>query len=349
MNKEVKSFPLGTLPYNSVDTAAVMLAKLYSDSPYLAILPAIDSEDTVINRTLKGIPGVKFKDGKLLLKTTSKQYQAELTSLDKAFNSAKKDDVDKFAIESIFLEKYFQLIKKFKSKTAYVNILGPFTLSQLLNNLAEEQMLTDKSFRKLFIQAVCVKAMYMIKKIKETCPTTQPIIVLEEPMLGRFGDIKRINEDITAELITNMFTRVIEKIKECGALVCVQCMEKCDWQIPINAGADIISYDAYNNPNNLCIIPESVTEFIERGGKINWGIVPTMTESIVKTLTIDYIEKRLSATFGGLIMAGVPAVKVYSSALVSVQGDTGHLPVIFAEKAIMLSTQMASRLSAKGF
>jgi hypothetical protein len=124
-------------------------------------------------------------------------------------------------------------------------------------------------------------------------------------------------------------------------------LEKCNWQIPINAGVDIISFDAYNNPNNLNIIPEDIVNFIAKGGKINWGIVPVMNETMVKGLTIDNIAKRLFATFDGLIIAGVPENFVYNSALVSVQGDLAHLPVIFAEKAIILATQLSKRIPTK--
>ena len=136
----------------------------------------------------------------------------------------------------------------------------------------------------------------------------------------------------------------LEKIKEAGASVGIQCMDKCDWQVPINAGVDLISFDAYNNPNNLCIIPELITEFISRGGKINWGIVPVMDEAVVKSLNIDIVLRRLFSTMEGLILEGVPDKFVYNSAFVSVQGDAGELPIILAEKAIILANQLAKRI-----
>ena len=110
---------------------------------------------------------------------------------------------------------------------------------------------------------------------------------------------------------------------------------------------DIISFDAYNNPNNLSIIPEVITEFIARGGRINWGIVPVVNEAKVKDLNIDEITSRLFKTFEPLIVAGVPADYVYKSALVSVQGDLNHLPIIFAEKAVILADQLSKRLPIK--
>ena len=240
-----------------------------------------------------------------------------------------------------------QIIKKFKSKNAYINLLGPFTVSQILTRTAKEQILIDKSYRKLFVQAICVKAIWIIEKIKEVSPDTVPIIVLEEPLLAQFGVLKKEDEDVTLDIVTNLFVRTIEKIKSKGALVAVQSMDKCDWKIPINAGADIISFDAYNNPNNLCIIPETIIDFISRGGKVSWGIIPVMTEAMVKGLNIEYVANRLYATMEGLILAGVPEKFVYNSALVSIQGNVDKLPIIFSEKAIILSTQLAKRIPVK--
>ena len=245
------------------------------------------------------------------------------------------------------MEKYLQMINKFKSPNAYINILGPFTVSQMLLASAQEQVLVDKSYRKLFIQAVCVKALWVIVEIKQVCPETVPVVILEEPMLSQLGMVKRENENITTDIVINLFSKVVEKLKQTGAIVGIQCLEKCDWSVPIKAGVDLISFDAYNNPNNLGIIPEIVTDFLRKGGMINWGIVPVVSDNMVKGLTIDYLYKRLSSTFGGIILAGVPAELLYQTALVSLNGDTDKLSIMFAERAMMLANQLASRLTVQ--
>lgn len=347
MKLATRCIPLGTLPYDTVDSTTRMAAKLFEKLPFVAMLPNISKEDSLITRTLENIPGIKIKESKVKIKIASNHYKQGLSKLEKAFNHPNLQSLEPFAIESPFMEKYFQMIKKFKSPNATINLLGPFTISQILENVAEEEMLVDKTYRKLFIQSVCVKALWAIEKIKEANPETKPLIILEEPLFSRLGDIKRENEDITVELVTAMFAKVFEKLHEAGAYVGVQCLEKCDWKIPISAGVDMISFDAYNNPNNLCIIPEQITEFVSRGGKINWAIVPVMNESIVKSLNIDIISNRLFATMEGLIVAGVPENFVYNSAFVSIQGNIEKLPIIFAEKAVILATQLAKRIPIK--
>lgn len=344
MNLATRCIPLGALPYETLESVTRMEVKLFEKLPFVAILPKISENDNIVNRTLENIPGIRFKDSKLQIKTTSNNYKQGISKLEKAFNHPNPKNLEPYAIKSPFMEKYLQMIAKFDSPNAIINLLGPFTISQLLINAADEQMLIDKSYRKLFIQAVCAKALWAVEEIKKINPKTVPIIMLEEPLLGQLGNLKRQNEEITTELVTTLFTRVVEKIKESGAIVGVQCLEKCDWQIPISAGVDIISYDAYNNPNNLCIIPGLITKFIKRGGKINWGIIPVTSEAVIKSLNIDAVSSRLFSTMQGLITAGVSAENVYKSALVSIQGNVDTLPIIFAEKAIILATQLAKRI-----
>ena len=141
-----------------------------------------------------------------------------------------------------------------------------------------------------------------------------------------------------------MLRKTKSKIHDFGGLVGVQCFEKCDWKIPIDAGVDLISFDAYSNPNNLNIIPDMVNEFLAKGGRINWAIVPVMNENIVKTTSVDYIYDRLIKAMEGLILAGTTAKLVYNRATVSVQGNLTQLPLFFAEKALITANQVGKRI-----
>ena len=349
MKTKIKAryLPYGALPYDDIKLLTHMMAKLFPQFPYLPILPNLSGKDTLVYRTLCNMPGVILKQNEITIKAGTDEYDKDMSYLDKCFNSPKSCDFERYTFSSPFLEKYLHIIKKFKSHNACINFLGPFTISQLLMNVAKEQMLVDKSFKKLFVQAVCVKALWIIKKIKEYCHTTVPVVILEEPMLGQLSTIKREDENITNEFVTNIIAEVAEKLHKAGALVGVQCMEKCDWTIPINAGVDIISFDAYNNPNNINIISEQIKDFLHKGGKINWGIVPSSSEKIIKGLSLEYTTDRFEKTIEGLSELKVPINLIYKSALVSVNNNTENLPILFAEKALIITTQLASKLAIR--
>lgn len=349
MSIKSRAFPYGAIPYDNVSPAAKMQAKLFEQSPYLPLLTNIDPSDSLLKRTLLNIPGMVFDKSGVNFNSSVKGYKSSLVKLDGAFNKPDGKHLAPYAIESVFMEKYIALINKFKPANAYINLLGPFSLSQILKSSDNEQLLLEKSYRKLFIQSICVKTLWIAQEIRKINPTTIPVLVLEEPKAGIFGSIRRENEDITPNLVVHIYERIVEKLHSEGILIAVHSSEKCDWTIPINAGVDMISFDAYNNPNNLCIIPEVVTNFLERGGRINWAIVPVTTEALVKSLNIEYITDRYKVTLLNLVNSGVPLELLLKSAMVSIQGDVSKLPLIFAEKAIMLSTQLAGRISSLTF
>ena len=349
MKYHSRFLPNGSLPYSSIDSTTRLIVKLMENNPYLPLLPMLDEKESLVRLSLQNIPGIRpAKGNKVILSTNSPSFKQGLVQLDTAYNHPNRETLAPYQVKSVYLEKYLQIIKKFKSKNACFNILGPFTISQMLLESSDmEQLLLDMSNRKLFVQAVVVKALRMIQLIKTVSPDTTPVIILEEPLFTKLGDVKRCNEEITVDLITNMFIKLVEKLKSVGALVAFQCFDKCDWKIPINAGVDIISFDAYNNPNNLSIIPDKVVEFLGRGGKINWAIAPVAPEALIKTINLDELEKRLYATFEDLIVAGVPEKLVYNRSMVSVNGDLTRLPLIYAEKIAILTSQLSKKIPKK--
>ena len=347
MKKSFRCLPTGDLPYQTDKAATRMMVKLFENIPFLANLPDASPDETLIKRTLMNIPGVFIKDKKIIFNNSEPDLKQKLIALDVAYNNPSAENLEQYAFNTFFLHKYWQIIDRIKPQETVVNLLGPFTVSQRIVNKEGTQLLADKYYRKIITQAISIKALWIINKIRELSPETVPLILFEEPLLHKAGDVKRENEDVTRDVIVNLLKNVINKVHSFDARAGVQCFEKCDWKIPIEAGADLISFDAYNNPNNLNIIPEQVNEFLVRGGRINWAIVPVRNETLVKNLTIDNIYDRFIKTIEGLIIAGTSERLTYNRSSVSIQGDVNHLPLIFAEKALILANQLGKRIPFK--
>ena len=337
-----KCLPTGDLPYESNELATKLIVKLFENIPFLANLPNMSMSENLVYRTLENIPGIKI-DGKKVVFKESSHLKPKFVAMDAAFNNPNIENLEPYKMDTVFLHKYFQILDRIKPQETVVNLLGPFTISQMLSK-DDKQMLADKYYRKFIIQAVCLKALWIIHHIKAVSPDTMPVIMLEEPLLNRVGDVKREHEEVTREVIVNLLAKVVFKIKEYQSAVGIQCFEKCDWKIPIEAGVDIISFDAYTNPNNLNIIPERVNNFLIGGGRINWAIVPVINEATVKALTLDYAYKRFTTAVDNLITAGVSERLAYNRATVSIQGDVNKLPLIFVEKAIIIANQLSKKI-----
>ena len=337
--------PLGALPYTDKAVTTRMMVKLFEGIPYLPQFPIADEHDNLLYRILGNVPFIEIEDSeKIFLRNHQEGFDKFLAKLDIAYNSPKKENLENFSIDSYFMEKYLQILKKLKPKETVVSLMGPFSMAHIIENDDKTTMMTEPNHRKFIIELAVLKALWIIDKIHEVSPQILPFILFEETKLNLYGTVKRENERVTEETVVNFYSKIFEKIHEAGGVVGVHSTNKCDWQIPIEAGVDLISFDAYNNPNNLNIIADKIRDFLAKGGYINWGIVPSESESIIKSAGIDNIFDRFMRTTEALIEERVSPKLLYARSKVSVTGNLDHLPLIFAEKALILSAQLAQKI-----
>ena len=344
MKLNLRCLPVGDLPYTDIKLTTRLTVKIFEACPFLAVMPNAAPGDSVLRRTLENLPGVTFQDNRIVFQPDNDEFRQQLLTLDYVYNNPSAEGFEQYKMAPYFWEKYEQILTRIKPVETVVNILGPFSLSQILSTEADFQLLEDRCYRKLVIQSVTVKALWVINKIKQLSPETTPIIILDDPLINRVGDVKRQYEAVNRDIIVNMYSKVVERIKDTGSAVGVQCFEKCDWKIPIDANVDIISFNAYSYPNNLNIIAEKVNTFLAAGGRINWAIVPVINETMVKSLTLDYVERRFRKAVEGMINSGVSPKLAYNRSMVSIQGNIDKLPIIFAEKALILANQLSKKI-----
>ena len=347
MNLKLKCLPYGSMPYKDEAHITRVMIKLFEKNPYLPLVPLISEDENILMRTLEKLPGISMNGKKIVLNIISPFFPEDAEKMEKIYNNPSDEGLESYSSDSFYSEMFFKMIERTQPSEAVFHLLGPFSLSQTIVNMEENQLLADKFYRKYIIQAETLKALWFIKKVKSLSPDTTPLIIFEEPKFNEFGVISKSNPDVTREVVVNLFSKIFQVLRSAGAGVGVQCFNKCDWQIPLDAGIDILSFGAYTNPANITIIADKITKFLEGGGYINWGIVPTMTEAIVKSLTTDFLVTRFMKTVQGLVDEGVKRELIYRRSMVSVQGEFYNLPLMFAEKALMSSAQLADKIFKK--
>lgn len=348
MNLNFKNLPTGSLPYDNIQLCKQMVLRLYDKIPYLPELPIIDPNDNIINRSFGNIPGIVIKDGKILLPDeNSDKFTLAMLDLDRVLNTADLREYEPYGVNAPFTELYYAMLEKFKPQYTVMNFTGPFTFTNSVFNKNATLLLTDKTYRKFIIQAVSVKALWYVYKVKSISPNTVPIVMFNESMLYKFGTMKRNSDIITNDIAVSLMSKVFEKVRNAGALVGVQSFEKCNWQLVFDTDCvDYISMDAYNNPANLNILAKSVNKFLAKGGYINWGIIPVMNERAISSINIDIIYNRFINTIEGLAAAGVSMDMLYKNATVSIQGNIDVYSILFAEKALMMADKLARKIPA---
>ncbi len=226
------------------------------------------------------------------------------------------DDMSSFC--SVSFPKFIELIKKIKPKYAKGQITGPHTLSFRIksDNLAD---------------TLAQKAIWQINQIKCASPSTIPIIFIDEPSLATPN----------GENSTKMIKFVSDKIKENGALSGVHCCAECNWNIAIDAGADIISFDAYRY--KPCA---EFKRFLMRGGKLAWGVIPTKDTKAIEDANLDKMIEIFENGVKNLTKMGIDEKIIIENSLITPSCGAGSLSEKLAEKAMDLTKQLSENRKA---
>ncbi|MCX7680439.1 MAG: methionine synthase, partial [Anaerolineae bacterium] len=122
----------------------------------------------------------------------------------------------------------------------------------------------------------------------------------------------------------------------------IHCCANADWSLLMESSVDILSLDAYRYAGNLALYPEEVHAFLERGGMIAWGIVPTSKDAWKETA--ESLVERLHAAMGLLVRKGIPLEQIVAASLIAPACGTGTLSPDLAERVFPLTAEVSAEM-----
>jgi hypothetical protein len=123
-----------------------------------------------------------------------------------------------------------------------------------------------------------------------------PIVFVDDPAVGAYGS--RLHLALSREMIIEDLNFIFEAIESENALAGIHSCEAVDWSLLLETRVQILSLDAYRFGASLIPYAAHIRRFVERGGVMAWGIVPTLddpfgesAESLMQRL--DALQKEL--------------------------------------------------------
>jgi hypothetical protein len=121
-----------------------------------------------------------------------------------------------------------------------------------------------------------------------------------------------------------------------------------DWDFLLGLDMDILSLDVYSNGEVFSQYATSIRKFLDRGGRLVWGIVPANTEPFEEE-NLNTLEKRLVEIWAGLDKKGIDRGFLLSRSMLSpatccLVNPDGEKTV---EKAFELTRELSLRLREK--
>ena len=144
-----------------------------------------------------------------------------------------------------------------------------------------------------------------------------------------------------------MIETISNVIKENGGISAIHCCGKCDWTVPILAGIDIVNLDAYAFGEHFSLFGKAIEKLLQRGGKIAWGLVPTLDPEALTQITLEDLIEKFQASINYLTKKGIDEKLIIDNSLVTPSCGAGALNIELAEKAMDLVFELSQELKKR--
>lgn len=355
MHKDLKLKPLaiGSLPHKNVEEAMEIVVKNFSDIPFFPQLANFNKNENMVTQFLEGMPAFNPETPQdFCFDTDSEKFYEELenfyTNYECIVSKNDSELLETYAISENFSSTfpYFEdIIKQTKPKFAKGQITGPFTFCTSIKNNNGELAIYDDTLRDIIVKHLILKALWQIKRVKSANPATLPIIFMDEPSISQIGTSAYLS--ISEDLVAEMLKEVSDVIKQHGAISAIHCCGKCDWRIPIKTGIDIINFDAYLYGENFGIYHKEIKNFLQQGGKIAWGLIPTCDENLLANVDIETFEDKFFKSVKYLTKNQIDEKLIIENSLITSSCGAGSLSIEGAKTAMDLVFGLAQSLEAR--
>ena len=212
---------------------------------------------------------------------------------------------------------------------------GPVTMGMQVLTDNKTPVLFEQAEMELMLKTLKMKARWQQDFLKRLNPN--PIIIVDEPSMTLLGSpCVPIQKESAASLINEVLGGI-------SGMKGIHCCGNTDWAVLMEMDIDVLSFDAYNLAHTLPLYASSVESFLSRGGRLAWGITPTIDVNIEKE-TVGSLMTRFQEALRQLIEKGLDMDTVLRSSLITPACGLGMVTPANAAKALGLTSELSSRL-----
>jgi len=275
---------VGSVPFLDVDKTCKHILKFFPDIPFWPQFVKRSPFEDMTTQASQGFPLIERNSEKnsLYINTTD-AMDNELTSFYEHFIA---EDTDYFAVSHEYaagLYKILELINKSPQRYGPFikgQIVGPITFAGSLINAKGKSALYDDEIMDTIVKGLAIKALWIVNKM--SLSNKRVIIFIDEPYLSGFGSAFT---PIQREEVIRFLRDVIDYLRSrSNALVGIHCCGNTDWSMIIETGADIVNFDACDYMDYFLLYKREILKFLENGGIVAWGVVPTTSFTGEETL-----------------------------------------------------------------
>jgi hypothetical protein len=326
MLKSFSTTGIGSLPHSDpLEACRVIFSSV--EIPFWPQLPHRSFHELMVPQYSEGFPFIRIKDENILVGEAGDE---ELTTFYETIESEKGFLISKDYAAGLYA--FIEILNNNKQRfnTVKGHITGPLTFTLSITDNNKRPIFFDEERRELSLELLKGKVSWQAEILRPFAD--ELLFFIDEPILSALGTSTYIGVDNIEA--SRLLSETVNHIKKLGALSGIHCCSKADWPLVLSARPDVFSFDAYFFWDTISLYPDEIKNFIENGGFIAWGIVPT--SDAIRNVNLQDLKDQLQRGLSSLEKIGLPGDKLRNQALLTPSCGTGSLDIKDAVKAFSL-------------
>lgn len=345
------STAIGSMPFSDPDHAIdVSLNNL--DAPIWPQLSHFGLYEQMEIQYSEGLPSVVIDEvkGRMFFDTSvdyseafAEFYEAYMLAMDPDEGNG---DCSAMAISEGYSKGIYALEKRLQAEGGKrpflkVQTTGPCSFALTIVDENKRAMWYNDEFRDVIIKALAMKCRWQIQKFAPYAE--KQICFIDEPILSAFGSSTYVS--VQRDEVIAALSEVIEAVHADGALAGIHCCGNTEWSILIDAGVDIVNFDAFGYGETIAMYADHVKAHLDRGGLLAWGVIPTSTA--IREQTVESLVAQFEKVVDNLAAKGINKQQIVEQALITPSCGTGSMEPADAEKVFELTGKVSAALKEK--
>jgi hypothetical protein len=343
---------IGSLPHTDISRGTRLMFEHTPEIPSWIQFPHRTPYENMMLQFTEGMPGLIHEGGHDYFSAESPFFIEQMVDFYRCYLAVTEEDdleaLGMFGLSSQYAAGFVEFLNQLpeqialgKIKMLKGQVTGPITLG--INFLDQDLRCCyyDEQLRDLIVKMIAMKAVWQINQFSRF--NLPVMIFMDEPSLLGLG--KHLFLSISREDVVKDINEVAAAIQARGGLAGIHCEENTDWSLLMQTDVDILDFDAYDHLQAITLYPNELRSFLDRGGWLGWGIVPTLDRQAAATETVSSLISRFEEGLNQLVEKGFDRDLLLDRALITPScGAGGVLTEALAERVLGLLRQLSLEL-----
>lgn len=294
---------MAVMPHTDIDRA--LSTALAMDIPFWPQLPRLNYYEDMYVQAAEHFPGILLDVENRTLRFSMDRFMAELPTV-----MAEFDNPATFDVSETYSAVYHKFLALDLSDRPAIRgqLEGPISFGFNIQDENERPILFDDTVRPFMFEFMARRVNVQLARLKTK--NDNAFMFVDEPGLQFLFSAMSGYGDVAARADMEAFFAMIDRPR--GVHLC----GNPDWDFLLNLDMDILSLDVYTNGEVFAAYAPAVKRFLDRGGVLSWGIVPTNFEPYEKE-SVDSLEAMLEDVWARLFDKGIDRDLLFSRSLLS--------------------------------